>query len=130
MFVQVGKIPSLFVGYVIDGNGCWQWVGSIHHSGYGQWFGSSAHRHVYEMHKGQVPAGLELDHLCRNRACVNPGHLEPVTHKVNAHRGRSGPKSYCKYGHSMADAYICKNGRACRQCSLAKYALFRRRRVA
>src|SRR5690554_7618442 len=56
---------------------------------------------MYESFVGPIPEGLHLDHLCRNRACVRPDHLEPVTNKENVHRGLAGPKSRCKRGHAM-----------------------------
>lgn len=78
------------LGYVIQENGCWQWVGMAR-KGYGMFHRNgkkvSAHRFVYEQTKGSIPAGLELDHLCKNKGCVNPDHLEPVTRKENVRRG-------------------------------------------
>lgn len=76
-------------GYDADENGCWIWKYAIDAvTGYGRSGRQSAHRASYERHVGPVPAGLELDHLCGVRACINPEHLEPVTHLVNARRGR------------------------------------------
>jgi hypothetical protein len=78
--------------YVIDPtNQCWIWSKTQGNGGYGLYFprkGSSisAHRYVYELHKGPIPDGLELDHLCKNRLCVNPEHLEAVTRTVNVRR--------------------------------------------
>jgi hypothetical protein len=73
---------------------CWIWLGTINSKGYGMigkgLVGSpSAHRRMYEERIGLVPDGKELDHLCRVRACVNPAHLEPVTHRENVRRGWS-----------------------------------------
>src|SRR5262245_4852943 len=80
---------------------CWTWTGPLHENGYGLFtryvagfkrtdprrvLTRRAHRLSYEMFVGPIPRGLELDHLCRNRACVRPDHLEPVTHKVNCRR--------------------------------------------
>jgi len=69
---------------------CWQWVGSRTNNGYGQiWDGGRlvlAHRLAYETLVGPIPDGLECDHLCRNRPCVRPSHIEPVTHSANLKR--------------------------------------------
>lgn len=88
---------------------CWFWTGRICNLGYGQFDthdrrSVKAHRYSFLIVKGQIEAGLELDHLCRNRNCVNPGHLEAVSHRENVLRG-IGPcaiqakKTACKYGH-------------------------------
>lgn len=76
-------------GYDEDENGCWIWKYAIDEAtGYGKAGKRSAHRASYERYIGPVPEGLELDHLCGVRACINPAHLEPVTHLVNARRGK------------------------------------------
>lgn len=71
--------------------GCWIWTQHIDASGYGHAWANGrtqkAHRVMYERTHGPIPAGLELDHLCRNRACVNPEHLEPVSKAINVQRG-------------------------------------------
>lgn len=80
--------------YVVDANGCWVWQRATQRNGYGKaWDGQRlalAHRVYYELHKGPIPEGLHLDHLCRNRACCNPEHLEPVT--VAENNRRSAPE--------------------------------------
>lgn len=95
------KSPA--VDYIAEDRGytspCWIWQRGMHPKGYGcgherisdrpnQWRSTRAHRMYWEAVNGPVPDGMELDHLCRVRACVNPDHLEPVTHRVNVHRGR------------------------------------------
>lgn len=94
-------------------NGCWEWQGHIATNGYGQiCVGSrtdntrrtrSAHTASYEALFGEIPEGLVLDHLCRNRKCVNPEHLEPVTTQENIRRGELGKlelsKTHCPHGH-------------------------------
>lgn len=107
--------------------GCWLWTGALS-LGYGQISdpvapGKSkpvrAYALSYRMHKGDVPAGLELDHLCRNRRCCNPDHLEPVTHQENMRRspivGRHpNPPTTCKNGHPFS-AHNGKH-RICHTC--------------
>lgn len=82
-----------------------------------------AHRLSYEHHVGPIPAGLQLDHLCRTPACCNPAHLEPVTSQENQRRAiAAGSRriEQCKHGHSLDDAYINKKGhRSCRTCARA-----------
>lgn len=85
---QWGSSRAHPIGYVIQVSGCWNWVGGQSSDGYGVWslrgaVTRRAHRIMYERHKGPIPQGLQLDHLCRNRLCVNPDHLEPVTNREN-----------------------------------------------
>ena len=106
---------------------CWNWKAAIRADGYGKWATGGrdnqrnwrAHRFSYELLKGKIPDGLDLDHLCRNRRCVNPAHLEPVTRRENVIRGIRVNKDHCIHGHlySTENTYIRKNGhRQCRVC--------------
>lgn len=110
---------------------CWIWTRADNGVGYGLFYKSKTERHAYthivawELANGSVPAGLELDHLCRNPICCNPKHLEPVTHKVNVLRGTApmavlSRTNTCKRGHSLLDAYVADGKRRCKTCLLAK----------
>jgi hypothetical protein len=76
---------------VNEDTGCWEWLGFRKNTGYGQFRHKGrtqpAHRFFYRLYVGEIPDGLHLDHLCRNRLCVNPEHLEPVTREENVRRG-------------------------------------------
>lgn len=111
-------------------DGCWLWTGSTS-SGYGQIMDNyrnlRVHRVVYELTRGPIPVGLQLDHLCRVRHCVNPDHLEPVTNRENAIRGvmpqqtraRMLARTHCKRGHPFVgdNLHITPAGaRECRAC--------------
>jgi hypothetical protein len=117
--------------------GCWIFTGCRIRGGYGMVRTGSvldgsarsklAHRVVYEAIVGPIPEGLELDHLCRNPACVNPAHLEPVDHRTNVLRGFSpsaihARKTHCVNGHEFTteNTLVDKKGkRNCRACARA-----------
>ena len=115
--------------------GCWIWTASTTDQGYGHFYigkvngvkrTKAVHRIAYESEVGPVPNGMTLDHLCRNRACVNPAHLEPVSRGENVLRGQSpsakaARKTECVRGHSLTgdNLYIRPDGggRQCRTCN-------------
>lgn len=119
-----------------DESGCWLWTGATMKSGYGvinrgRSEGTAlVHRVSYELRVGEIPAGLQLDHLCRVRNCVNPAHLEPVSQKTNLLRGESDSaknarKSHCPRGHELAEPNLMpsqarRGQRSCLACSRAQ----------
>jgi hypothetical protein len=111
---------------------CWPWSGGVNSQGYGVFHpvhGVSvlAHRHAYELLVGVIAEGLNIDHLCRERTCVNPSHLEPVTQRENLLRGltvtaSNARKSECPQGHPYTPENTYRspskpNGRRCRACA-------------
>lgn len=85
---------------------CWVWTGAKNRKGYGSVSDGKngsmlAHRKAYTVAKGEIPEGLQIDHLCENTSCVNPAHLEPVTALVNMRR-RYAKRTHCKRGHELA----------------------------
>lgn len=92
-FINGHQCRSRNPGHTVDPEtGCWNWNGFIFKEGYPGYMAHNghpvrAHRAYYEKHKGPILEGMTLDHLCRNRRCVNPDHLEPVTIAVNCRRG-------------------------------------------
>jgi hypothetical protein len=111
--------------------GCWVWTGAMLECGYGFIAVAGkrklAHRLAYELAIGPIPDGLEIDHLCRVRSCINPSHLEPVSHQVNVKRGNAGKITgarnraitHCPRGHAYSgdNLHITTRGsRWCRAC--------------
>jgi len=117
----------------IDANtGCWTWSGPIQPNGYAMMsVGRSrryVHRLAFETWIGPIPRGLDIDHLCRNRACCNPQHLEPVARAENINRGNgpnvlarlNGNKTHCANGHEFTSDNTRmrpSGGRRCRTCA-------------
>lgn len=106
-------------------SGCWLWEGGLCTNGYAQIMIARrykmAHVVCYKIHRGDYPDGLELDHHCRVRSCINPDHLEPVTKLENMRRARvlMAPKTHCKNGHLFTPDNIYSYGdgrRHCRNC--------------
>ena len=113
-------------------SGCWIWMGSLDSHGYGQAAKRIAHRVIYQHLLGPIPKGLELDHLCRVRCCVNPAHLEPVTKSVNQSRGAWHNKTQCAKGHLYDEQNTGRrtNGnRYCITCQRAANRAAYRKRV-
>lgn len=130
---------------MVSKDDCWLWAGNILNTGYGCFWGenrvNSAHRTMYESVKGKIPDGLEIDHLCMVKHCVNPDHLEAVTRAENLRRQKifywgSPVKLICKNGHPLAgdnlrtyikDKATGRIGRQCKKCqndgSMRRYYL-------
>jgi hypothetical protein len=120
----------------IDDRGCWVWQRARQRNGYGKarlserdWL---AHRLSYEAHIGPIPDGMQIDHLCRNRACVKPAHLEPVTVRQNLLRGqgvtaREAAQTHCIHGHPFTGPNLYLDPRGRRQCRQCRRAAGRRR---
>lgn len=112
-------------------SGCVEWIASLNNKGYGS-FGVEgcarvqlAHRWSYEYHVGPILEGLSIDHLCRNRSCVNPDHLEPVTQQTNLLRSektwpaKNAAKTHCPAGHQYSGSNLYlppSGGRKCMTC--------------
>lgn len=143
--------PLRYIWEAIDKNGavcehrpelgpCWIWTKRLWKSGYGRlgYKGRSrrAHSVVWELLRGEPPEGLVPDHLCRERRCVNPDHIEYVTSRENTMRGAAitalnANKSVCKYGHPFSpdNTFITKGGhRSCIKCNQRRNAEGGRRR--
>ena len=108
------------------GDGCWEWTASLSAAGYGQLTingrgGQYAHRELYQFMVGLIPKGKELDHLCENKRCIRPDHLEPVTHAENLRRHWSNhPRTHCLRGHPLVVGNLNVDNRGRRECLTCK----------
>ncbi|HET6911263.1 MAG TPA: HNH endonuclease signature motif containing protein [Mycobacteriales bacterium] len=127
--IVIHKWPDRFWAKVNKTDSCWLWTGTLTtpgDRGYGQVRLNGqfplVHRVAYEMLVGPIPEGMQIDHLCRVRRCVNPAHLEPVTNRENTARGTSlnginARKTHCKRGHKLSgDNLRWDNGGKSRRC--------------
>jgi len=119
-----------FWAKVTKGPDCWEWTAGRQGQGYGAFHPTKqtsvlAHRYAYELAYGPIPEGMVIDHLCRNRACVNVVHLEVVTNEENLRRGlgyalQNGMRDHCRNGHLYDEANTYtdpKGGVRCRTCA-------------
>lgn len=132
------RLPPRFWAKVeVQPNGCWFWMGGRFDNGYGSFqIGGrsvSSHRWAFQQLIGPFPSGLESDHLCRARACVNPAHIEPVTHSENVLRcdHHQRRKTHCPKGHPYDERNTHmrpSGGRRCRACSRIERREYREKR--
>lgn len=137
-FLRMGSDIDRFWAKVDRSGDCWEWLAHRNWGGYGRfWWGGrlgQAHRFAFQLTHGPIPLGLTIDHLCRNRGCVNPAHLEAVSMRENTLRGIGGPannarKTHCYLGHPLDEANTTiyeRDGKPVRRCR----ACHRRRAAA
>lgn len=136
-------LPDDLSPYIdVDSSGCWLWTKKLDRDGYAHMWRRGrtwlVHRLTYDLLVAPIPTGMELDHLCRVRHCVNPAHLEPVTHKENILRGFSpqaenARKTHCVNGHEFTEENTYRQGgvrRQCRACSAEQARRYRARKAA
>lgn len=116
-------VEVAFMAKVRPVGACLEWQAALSTTGYGVFRGRSAHRTAYELFVGPVDLGMDVDHICRNRRCVDPRHLQVVTHRENSLSSTSpmalnAAKTHCKRGHEFTpeNTERATNGRACRTC--------------
>lgn len=139
--VSVGAVAERLRAKTVpdEDTGCWLWTGHVKKNGYGSmaikdrgaWKTKVAHRLWFEVAVGPIPAGLDLDHLCRNRRCVNPDHLEPVTRSENLKRSpsmaRQNNKAHCPLGHAYSGTNS-RGQRICHPCQAETQRRYRNRK--
>lgn len=139
-------VPERYASRIqIAETGCWMWTGAKSGSSGKVQYGTvrlvggirtGAHRAVYAEVRGPIPEGLDIDHLCRVTLCVNPDHLEPVTHRENLRRGVQGQATHCRQGHEFTpeNTYLRRGKnegwRDCRTCMKERTDRHRARKVA
>lgn len=127
--------PETFWSRVPDrGEGCWEWGGARNREGYGRYSKRLAHRVAYELAIGPIPEGMAIDHLCRNKSCVRPDHMEPVTWAENTRRWAM-TVTHCVNGHEFTPENTGrrsdKPARLCLTCVRERSrAAYRRRKAA
>lgn len=137
-FIRVRIYPQPCKKEGVAGD-CWKWGGPLY-NGYGKvsykGHRGPAHRVVYELLVGRIPAGLEIDHLCYNRACVNPAHLEPVTRLENIRRSHitgtgNGTRTHCRKGHELVpfNVYRWRGKRFCLKCQAIRQTAYNKRKA-
>lgn len=133
-----------FWAQVDFGDDCWEWLGPRFPSGYGMastLLDRYAHRASYQLTRGAIPKGLTIDHLCRNRACVNPTHLEAVTQRTNVLRSPiaraaiNARKTHCAHGHEFTPENTYRaprdpHRRQCRACLRRQRRAYRKKKAA
>ncbi len=136
------KLPSVSFWEKVEKTGsCWNWTASLFKNGYGQFWAWGmkwyAHRFSYALHNDVLVTDMTINHLCKNRKCVNPAHLEQITRGENTlHKDSQSPsainkrKTQCPRGHEYngINTWVEKNGtRHCRPCNTINKRLQRKR---
>lgn len=132
--VQSVTAEERFWRQVDKTGGCWLWTGYLKPNGYASFYPGGgrhvpkvyAHRFAYELTGRTIPEGHQLDHLCNVRHCVNPRHLEVVTHRVNLDRAVER-RTHCQRGHAFdeANTYVWRGNRFCRTCRVERMSIAR-----